>query len=82
MAVQVERPWELMAKGLDFGLGLWRLHTMSNQRHHLLYFIAYFQPISLDFQQILATHGRFTLWPSKSKGRAIEWPNFVDSLKK
>jgi hypothetical protein len=22
MAVQVERPWEFMAKGLDFGLGL------------------------------------------------------------
>jgi hypothetical protein len=26
--------------------------------------------------------GRFTLWPSKSKGGGIEWPNFVDSPKK
>jgi hypothetical protein len=31
MAVQVERPWEFMAKYLDFGLGLWRLHTMVVQ---------------------------------------------------
>jgi hypothetical protein len=23
-----ERPWEFMANGLDFALGLWRLHTM------------------------------------------------------
>jgi hypothetical protein len=30
MVVQVERPWEFMAKGLDFGLGLWGLHTMSS----------------------------------------------------
>jgi hypothetical protein len=28
MAVQVERPWEFMAKGLDFRFGLWRLLTM------------------------------------------------------
>jgi hypothetical protein len=59
MVVQVERPWEFMAKGLDFGLGLWRLHTMSGCMLHLLYFIGYFQPISLDSQQSLATqsHG-------------------------
>jgi len=31
MAGQVERPWEFIAKGLDFGLGLWRLHTMAIQ---------------------------------------------------
>jgi hypothetical protein len=30
LAVQVERPWEFMAKGLDFVLGLWRLHTMPS----------------------------------------------------
>jgi hypothetical protein len=30
LAVQVERPWEFMAKGLDFALGLWRLHTMPH----------------------------------------------------
>jgi hypothetical protein len=30
MAVQVERPLEFMAKGLDFGLGLWRLYTMPS----------------------------------------------------
>jgi hypothetical protein len=27
MAVQVERPWEFMVKGSDFGLGLWKLLT-------------------------------------------------------
>jgi hypothetical protein len=42
--------------GLGFGLGLWRLHTMPGQRLHLLYFIGYFQLISLDFQQSLVTH--------------------------
>jgi hypothetical protein len=30
LAVQVERPWEFMAKGLDFALGRWRLHTMPS----------------------------------------------------
>jgi uncharacterized protein YoaH (UPF0181 family) len=55
MPVQVERPWEFMAKGLDFGLDLWRLHTMPGRRLQLLYFIGYFQPISLDSQQSLAT---------------------------
>jgi hypothetical protein len=30
LVVQVERPWEFMAKGLDFALGIWRLHTMPN----------------------------------------------------
>jgi hypothetical protein len=43
MAVQVERPWEFMAKG--FGLWTWALE------HQLLYFNSYFQPISLDSQQ-------------------------------
>jgi hypothetical protein len=53
MVVQVERPWEFMAKGLDFGLGLWRLHTMPRRRLQFLYFIDYFQPFSLDSQQSL-----------------------------
>jgi hypothetical protein len=30
----------------------------------------------------MASEGRFTLWPSKSGGRAIEWPTFVESPKK
>jgi hypothetical protein len=30
LAVQVERPWEFMAKGLNFALGLWRLHSMPS----------------------------------------------------
>jgi hypothetical protein len=40
---------------LDFGLSLWRLHTMPGRWLHLLYFIGYFQLISLDSQQSLAT---------------------------
>jgi hypothetical protein len=55
MVVQVERPWEFMTKGLDFGLGRWRVHTAPNQRPQLLYFIDYFQPVSLDSQQSVAT---------------------------
>jgi hypothetical protein len=39
----------------SLGFGLWSLHTMPDWRLHLLYFIGYFQPISLDFQQCLAT---------------------------
>jgi hypothetical protein len=54
MAVQVERPWEFMAKGLDFGLGLCRPHTMHGRTLQFLYFIGYFQPISLDSPQSLA----------------------------
>jgi hypothetical protein len=27
MDVQVKRPWEVMAKGLDFGLDLWKLES-------------------------------------------------------
>jgi hypothetical protein len=30
LIVQVDRPWEFMAKGFDFALGLWRLHTMHS----------------------------------------------------
>jgi hypothetical protein len=47
---------------LDFGLGLWRLHTMPKWRLCLLYFIGYFQLISSDSQQSLATqsHGLST----------------------
>jgi hypothetical protein len=41
MAVQVERLWGFKAKGLDFGLGLWRLHTMPSRRLHLLHCIGY-----------------------------------------
>ena len=35
--------------GLDCELGLWRLHTMLDQRLQLLYFIGQFQPISTKF---------------------------------
>jgi hypothetical protein len=48
--------------GLDFGLGLWRLHTMPGGRLHSLYFIEYFQLTSLDSQPSLAalSHGLST----------------------
>jgi hypothetical protein len=44
VAVQVESPWNFMAKGLDIGLDLWRLHTMPGQRLHLQYFFGYYSP--------------------------------------
>jgi hypothetical protein len=46
----------------DQRFGLWRLHTMPGRMLQLLYFSGYFQPISLDSQQSLATqsHGLLT----------------------
>jgi hypothetical protein len=41
MVVQVKRLYEFMAKGLDLGLGFWKLHTLPSRRLHLLYFIGY-----------------------------------------
>jgi hypothetical protein len=41
IVVQVKRPWEFMAKWLDFQLSLWRLHTMPGRRLQFLYFIGY-----------------------------------------
>jgi len=63
MAVQVQRLWGFMAKGVDFGLGLGKLYAMLGRRLQFLYFICYFQPISLDSQQSLATqsYGLLTL---------------------
>jgi hypothetical protein len=54
MAIQVERPWEFMAKGLDFGLTLWKLHTMHGRRLQFLYYIdnlfsAHFVGLSTKF---------------------------------
>jgi hypothetical protein len=43
MAIQVERLWEFMAKGLNYGYGLWRLHTMPGRRLQSLYFMAIFR---------------------------------------
>jgi hypothetical protein len=42
--------------------GLWRLHTIPGWRLQILYYINYFQPISLDSQQSLTTqsHGFLT----------------------
>jgi hypothetical protein len=47
-------PWEFMAKGLDFGLGLWKLHTMSSRSLQFLYligsiFLAHFFGLSTKF---------------------------------
>jgi hypothetical protein len=36
----------------------------------------------IDTLKILHDKGHFTLWLSKSRGRGIEWPNFVESPKK
>jgi hypothetical protein len=73
---------------LDFGLGLWRLHTMPGRRLHFLYFIGYFRLISLDSQQSLATqsHGLSTwtaiVWTGPNKGTSCEWTVYVDPIEK
>jgi hypothetical protein len=51
MAVQVERPCEFMAKGLDFG-GLTLCPAEDSNSYILL--AIYFQPISLGSQQSMA----------------------------
>jgi hypothetical protein len=35
MAIQVERPWDFMAKGLDFGLGLWAWSLVASHYNML-----------------------------------------------
>ena len=50
MVVHVERMWEFMTKGLDFGLRLWRLHhTMPGQRPLLLALFNPFFGLSTKF---------------------------------
>jgi len=46
MAIQIERPWEFIAKGLDFEFGLYRLHTMANKKLQILSFIVHFFGLS------------------------------------
>ena len=62
MTVQVERPWEFMARGFDFGLGLSKLHnSMPSRRLQFLDFIGY----------LFATHF-FGL--STKLGHSVPWP--------
>jgi hypothetical protein len=39
-------------------------------------------PLLLGHETHKQYEGRFTLWPSKSRGHGIEWPNFVEGPKK
>jgi hypothetical protein len=75
MAVQVERPWEFTAKSLDFGLDLWKLHTMPGRRLQFLYLNGYyFQPISLDSQQKV---GHSIPRPLDLHGHRVKRPLFM-----
>ena len=49
MALQVEWPWDFMAKGLDFGLGCWRLHPVPGRRLQAMYFIGCYSGIKIEF---------------------------------
>jgi hypothetical protein len=73
LAVQVERPWEFMAKGLDFGLGLWRLHTMPGRRLHLLYFIGYI--FSAHFFGLSTKFGHSITRPLDLDGHSVNRPS-------
>jgi hypothetical protein len=72
--------WYAPSSSLFVGLWawplIWRLHTMPGQRLQFLYFIGYFQSISLDSQQILAiqSHGLST-WTTIVRNN----PNYVIS---
>jgi hypothetical protein len=74
MVVQVERLWEFMAKGLDFGLGLSKLHTMPDRRLQFLYLIGYFQPISLD------KFGHSSPRPLDLDGHSVKRPFVLNQL--
>jgi hypothetical protein len=69
MAVQVERPCEFMAKGLDFG-GLTLCPAEGSNSYILL--AIYFQPISLGSQQSMAT--QFYGLSTWTAGHSVKWP--------
>jgi hypothetical protein len=72
MVVQGERPWEFMAKGLEFGLGLWRLHTMPGRRLHLLHFNDYI--FSTYFFGLSTKFGHSIPWPLDLDGHSVKRP--------
>jgi len=44
MAIQIEKPWQFIAKGLDFQLALGRLYTMASQRLHFYILLPILSP--------------------------------------
>jgi hypothetical protein len=46
VAVQVERPWEFMAEGLDFELGMWSLlhYTCPKAPIPMFYWLSIYNP--------------------------------------
>jgi hypothetical protein len=72
IAVQVQRPWEFMAKGLDFGHGLWKLHTLPSRRLHSLYFIGYV--FSTHFFGLSTKFGHSIPRPLNLDGHSVKRP--------
>jgi hypothetical protein len=75
MAVQVERLKKFMTNGVDFELGLWRLHTMPGQMLHLLYFIIYV--VSAHFFGLSTKFGHSIPWPLNLDGHSVKRPFVV-----
>jgi hypothetical protein len=72
MAVQVERPWEFVAKGLDSRLGLWRPPSMPGRRLHLLYFIGYL--LAAHFFGLSTKFGHSIPRPLDLDGHSVKRP--------
>jgi hypothetical protein len=66
MAIEVHRPWDFMPKGLDFGLGPLEASHYPPAKGSTYYTLLamYFQPISLDSPQSLATEPRSLSTPT------------------
>jgi hypothetical protein len=73
MAIQVERPWEFMPRGFDFGLGLWKLYnTMPSRRLQFLDFIGYL--FAAHFFRFSTKLGLSILHPLDFDGHSVKRP--------
>jgi hypothetical protein len=64
--------------GVDFDLGLWRLHIMPGRRLHFLYFIGY--TFSAHFFGLSTKCGHSIPWPLDFNGHSVKRPQVPTQL--
>jgi hypothetical protein len=72
MAVQVEKPWEFMAKGLDIGLTLWKASHYAQLKAPLT--ISYGYVFSAHFFGLSTKFGHSTPRPLDLDGHSVNRP--------